>query len=198
VGLGEVKGKPMRFRALPIALLSLAMLATQADALDTLYIVRHAEKIASWPDGAYLDSLRPLSAAGVERADKLAAELANAGIAAIYASRTTRCLQTGVPLSDRSGAALSVETGTVDATKMKDFIADLGERHEGDAAVLVVGHSNTIPELLLRLGAVPECFERIGIEDTPDGLRISGYDGLWKVDLSATGCARIERHRVRP
>jgi broad specificity phosphatase PhoE len=188
----------MRFRALPVAILSLAVLTTPAGALETLYIVRHAEKVASWPDGAYLDSFRPLSAAGVVRADKLAAELADAGIAAIYASRTTRSLQTGVPLSDRSGAALSVETGTADASKMKDFIADLGERHEGDAAVLVVGHSNTIPELLLRLGAVPECFERIGIEDTPDGLRISGYDGLWKVDLSATGCARIERHQVRP
>jgi broad specificity phosphatase PhoE len=198
VGLDKVKGKPMRFRAVPVAILSLAILVTQADALETLYIVRHAEKVASWPDGAYLDSFRPLSAAGVERADELAAKLADAGIAAIYASRTTRSLQTGVPLSDQSGATLSAETGTVDATKMKTFLADLGERHEGDAAVLVIGHSNTIPELLLRLGAVPECFERIGIDDTPDGLRISGYDGLWKVDLSATGCARIERHRVGP
>jgi broad specificity phosphatase PhoE len=188
----------MRFRAVPVAILSLAILATHADALETLYIVRHAEKVASWPDVAYLDSFRPLSAAGVERADGLASELADAGIAAIYASRTTRSLHTGVPLSDRSGATLAVETGTVDAIKMKKFIADLGERHEGDTAVLVVGHSNTIPELLLRLGAVPECFERIGIEDTPGGLRISGYDGLWKVDLSATGCARIERHEVRP
>jgi phosphohistidine phosphatase SixA len=186
----------MRFRALPVAILSLAILATQADALDTLYVVRHAEKVASWPDGAYLDSLRPLSAAGVARADRLAAELEDAGIAAVYASRTTRSLQTGVPLADRTGATLTVESSTVDPGKMKDFLAGLGTRHEGNEAVLVIGHSNTIPELLLRLGAVPGCFERIGVVETPEGLRIHGYEGLWKVDLSATGCARIERREV--
>jgi len=186
----------MKIRALLVAMMSLAFPATQAEALDTLYIARHAEKVASWPEGSYLDPFRPLSAAGVARAGALAAELADSEIAAIYASRTTRSLQTGVPLSDRSGATLSVDAGTVDATKMKKFLADLGERHEGDTAVLVVGHSNTIPGLLLRLGAVPECFERIGIEGTSDGLRIAGYDGLWKVDLSATGCARIERREV--
>jgi len=188
----------MRFRALPVAILSLAILATRADAVDTLYVVRHAETVASWPEGAYLDSFRPLSAAGVARAEGLAAELADAGIAAIYASRTTRSLHTGVPLADRTGARLTVESSTVDPGKMKDFLAALGARHEGNEAVLVIGHSNTIPELLLRLGALPDCLERIGIEETPEGLRINGHGGLWKVDLSATGCARIERREVAP
>ena len=73
----------MRFRDLPVAIVSLTILATQANALETLYIVRHAEKVASWPGGAYLDSLRPLSAVGVARADELAGELADVGIAVI-------------------------------------------------------------------------------------------------------------------
>lgn len=186
----------MRLSALRVAVLSLAMLATPADAVDTLYIVRHAEKVASWPAGAYLDPLRPLSAAGVARADGLATELEDAGITAIYASRTTRSVQTGVPLADRTGATLTVESSTVDPGKMKNFLAGLDERHEGDEAVLVIGHSNTIPGLLLRLGAVPGCFERIGIEETPEGLRINGYEDLWRIDMTAQGCARIERRTM--
>ncbi len=82
--------------------------------------------------------------------------------------------------------------------EMDAFLARLRQRHPADRAVLVVGHSNTIPELLRRLGAAPDCFARLGIKATGNGLEIEGYDGLWKVELAKPGCAGMTRQASSP
>jgi broad specificity phosphatase PhoE len=76
---------------------------------------------------------------------------------------------------------------------MSGFLARLREKHPADQAVLLVGHSNTIPELLVRLGAQPDCFQRLGITGQPGSLLIEGYEGVWKVDLKKQGCEAISR-----
>ena len=70
------------------------------------------------------------------------------------------------------------------------------KRHRDDAAVLVVGHSNTIPALLIELGADTGCYAALDIGDHDGELLIHGYEGLWQIDLTRPGCAGIERHVV--
>lgn len=177
-------------RTAPALLLAL-LVAAPAAALETLYLVRHAEKAAGWPSEH--DALQPLSPAGTIRAEFLASRLESVGIKAVYASPTTRTLATGLPLALRTGARLTASEDSIKADRMGAFLASLRTAHANDPAVLVVGHSNTVPRLLTLLGAVPECFERLGIVRRGDDLLIEGHEGLWKVDLRRQGCEAIVR-----
>ena len=161
-------------------------------ALDTIYLVRHAEKTDFWPDD--LDDYRPLSPAGQARAEALErSALAGAGIVAVYASRTTRALATGMPIAQRKHIPITASRESADAEAISSFLTSLKERHPGRGAVLIVGHSNTVPLLLVLLGAEPACYERLGIERTAEGLRIEGYDDLWRADLAGKVCSRLTR-----
>lgn len=175
-----------------IGLLLLVLLAAPAAALDTLYLVRHAEK-ATWPSDRDLEAFQPLSPAGVARAEALASRLKSAGIAAVYTSRTTRTLQTGAPLAQATGVPISADDATTKPDQLAGFLVRLRKKHTADRAVLIVGHSNTLPEFLVRLGAKPECFQRLGITGQPGSLLVEGYEGLWKVDLKRQGCEAIVR-----
>jgi broad specificity phosphatase PhoE len=80
--------------------------------------------------------------------------LKDAGVSAIYATDTERARDTAKPLADALGLKLTqYDTGggmrgPVDA---RPFVAMLAKEHAKDV-VLVVGHSNTIPDLLKALG----------------------------------------------
>lgn len=178
-------------RALPLLLLLL--LAAPAAGLDTVWLVRHAEKAESWPSDKDLNALQPLSREGTARAEALADRLKDAGIAAVYTSRTTRTLATGLPLAARNKLPLTADDATTRPSEIPPFLAKVREKHAGDRAVLLVGHSNTIPHLLAALGATPECFAKLGIKETPDGLLIEGYEGVWRVEVGKQGCAGMVR-----
>lgn len=99
-----------RLRALPALLLLL--LAAPAAGLDTIWLVRHAEKMEPWPADRDLDVLQPLSREGTARAEALADRLKDAGIAAIYTSRTARTIATAEPLAERGKIPLTVDDAT--------------------------------------------------------------------------------------
>lgn len=176
-----------------LVFLLLALLAAPAAALDTIYLVRHAEKLEGWPEDRDLSPLQPLSPEGTARAQALATRLKDAGLAAVYASRTTRSLHTGLPLSRAANIPLIADEATTKPDRMAAFLSTLRATHAQDRAVLIVGHSNTIPELLIQLGAKPDCFAKLGITGQPGSLLTEGYDGLWKVDVKGEGCAAIVR-----
>lgn len=182
-----------RVNPLSLLLLLLALVAAPAAALDTLYLVRHAEKAEGWPADRDLDALQPLSPAGLARAEALAARLQNAGVTAIYTSRTTRSLETGLPLAKATGAPLVADDATTKPDQMAAFFDRLRQERAADKTVLLVAHSNTIPQLLVQLGAKPDCFAKLGITGQPGSLLIEGYEGLWKVDLKKEGCEAITR-----
>lgn len=177
-------------RTLP--LLCLLVLAAPAAALDTVYLVRHAEK-AGWPTDRDLDAFQPLSPAGTARAEALAVRLKTAGIVHVYTSRTTRTLQTGVPLALATNVPITADDASTKQNEMAAFLTRLREKHAADKALLIVGHSNTLPELLIRLGAKTECFQRLGITGQPGSLLIDGYEGVWTVDLKKPGCEGMGR-----
>src|SRR6187455_2152372 len=116
---------PCRLRALPAVLLLL--LAVPAAGLDTVWLVRHAEKAESWPSDRDLDALQPLSREGTARAEALADRLKDAGIAAIYTSRTTRTLATGLPLAAKSKIPLTADDATTRPSEIPPFLAKLRE-----------------------------------------------------------------------
>jgi len=78
---------------------------------------------------------------------------------------------------------ITADDATTKPDEMAAFLARLREKHAADRAVLIVGHSNTVPELLARLGAKAECFQRLGITGKPGSLLTEGYEGVWTVDL---------------
>ncbi|HEX6861508.1 MAG TPA: histidine phosphatase family protein [Thermoanaerobaculia bacterium] len=185
--------RPYRAAGGGICLLLAIVLSAPAAALDVLYLVRHAEKSDGWPQERELDAFWPLSPGGQVRAEFLASRLENSGIAAVYTSRTTRTLMTGLPLANRIKIPIAANDDSIVAEKMDAFLSAVRGKHPGDKAVLIVGHSNTIPLLLLRLGAKPDCYDRLGIVKKGETLLIEGYDGLWKIDLKKQGCEALSQ-----
>ena len=119
-----------------------------------VFLVRHAEKAASAPapvTGAPSPSMTaplddpPLSAAGHERAARLAAMLRSADIRNIFSTEFLRTRQTAAPTAQ----AWHLETIAVAA---KDSDGLLAQLRQSKGNVLIVGHSNSVPDLLKRLG----------------------------------------------
>ncbi len=192
IGRGGRVGRRLIWGLLLLVLLTV-LLAVPAAALDTVYLVRHAEKAASWPTDRDLDAFQPLSPAGATRAEALAARLKPAGIVHVYTSRTTRTVATGAPLAQAVSVPITADDATTKPGEMAAFLVHLREKHAADKAVLIVAHSNTLPELLIRLGAKTECFQRLGITGQPGSLLIEGYEGVWTVDLKKPGCEGMGR-----
>ena len=110
-----------------------------ASAQPVVVIVRHAEKATN--GGSDPD----LSSAGHARADALARILKDSGITEIFTTEFKRTQETAAP------TATSVHvTPTVVAAK--DTAALVAKLHQLDGNALVVGHGDTIPNIIKALG----------------------------------------------
>lgn len=133
----------------------------------TILMVRHAEKEN---DGTSDPGLTPQ---GKVRAQRLAAMLSPMQIDAVYSTPYQRTQLTGTPTAE-------LKNLNVREYKPHDnsFLAKLLEDHDGET-VLVVGHSNTIPELVNSLTG--KAFEQ---------LEESEYDKLFIVEV-INGMGRV-------
>jgi len=104
----------------------------------TLVVVRHADR-----DG----QLDALTAAGTARAQELAHVGTKVGLAAIYRSDTNRASDTAAPLAMATGLTPVVYSANDVAALVTSIFAD----HRGEK-VLVVGHSNTVPDIIEAAG----------------------------------------------
>ena len=107
-----------------------------------LFLVRHAERADS---GGAPQKDPGLSEKGRERAEALARELRDAGITALYTTEFKRTQQTAAPLAH----SLGVNPEVVPAKEMATLLHKL---KDGSGNALVVGHSNTLPEIMQALG----------------------------------------------
>ena len=132
-------------RRLCVLILAATLLTTAtAAAQRSVFLVRHAERADGGAAG--MNTSDPdLSDAGKARAQSLAAALKDAGIAAIYVTEFKRTQQTAAPLA----AALGVQATVVPS---KDMAALIGKLKGSGGNALVVGHSNTVPEVIKQLG----------------------------------------------
>ncbi|CAM3634096.1 SixA phosphatase family protein [Litorimonas haliclonae] len=129
----------------------------------TFFLVRHAEKTSDKNDPA-------LTAQGRQRAELLADTLQDAGITRIYSSDYIRTRDTAAPLAERLGRQVEIyDVGDLQAIASK-------LKAEGKRA-LVVGHSNTTPELVDLLGG----------EGGEPIVEATEYDRLYVVTLGKGG-----------
>jgi broad specificity phosphatase PhoE len=138
--------------ALGFVVLALVLAApAAARAQQTVIFVRHAERAdGGAPAGAQMSATPAdplLSAAGQARAEKLATMLRDAGIKAIYVTEFHRTQDTAKPLASR----LHLDVQTVAARETAALVATIKAAHARDV-VLVVGHSNTLPDAIKAFG----------------------------------------------
>jgi phosphohistidine phosphatase SixA len=143
------------------AMLALLLSGQAAAAQEAIYIVRHAERADQSSDS-------PLSTEGVGRAYKLRDMLRSAGVTHVFTSEFRRTIDTAKPLADTLRLAARALPGAPgkDVQALAATLAALAPRDRA----LVVGHSNTVPELLQALNVT----ERVTIADTE-------YDNLFIV-----------------
>ena len=120
-----------------------------------VYVMRHLQK-ADGPDPA-------LSEEGQRNAAGLVSRFCKTRLRAIYVSTTRRARETAAPLvADRK-----LETKKYDPSDTPALVSRvLAER----GPVLVVGHSNTVPEIVERLGGA-----------RPASLQDTDYGDIWLV-----------------
>lgn len=136
--------------------------------LTTVLLVRHAEKAGQGQDP-------PLSTEGQQRAQTLVHVLGKAKIAAVYVTEYQRTQQTAKPLCDQLGLSFKV----VNANNVDALIEQALEDYTGKV-VLVVGHSNTVPEIIKALSGK-------SIPSIPE----NEFDNLFVVTVSRFGKGKV-------
>jgi phosphohistidine phosphatase SixA len=171
--------------ALPLASLLLASLLQAALAAAVrgqeaaphavVYLVRHAERAEDHPTDP------SLSERGRERAELLARTLADAGVAHIHSTPLRRTRATAAPLAARLGLGVQ-EYAAAEGRALAERIRGASGRH------LVVGHSNTLPELVRALGGDPGA----PIQDATE------YDRLYVLVVARDGTVTTSLLRYGP
>ncbi|MEZ5284347.1 MAG: iron-containing alcohol dehydrogenase [Vicinamibacterales bacterium] len=129
--------------------LSLLLSASLPSTAQSVVLVRHAERADTSAGGSPTMAADPdLSAAGHARATRLAAMLKDAGITAIFVTQYKRTQQTAAPLAKALGLVPVV-------MQADDTPALLARLRAVKGHALVVGHSNTVPELAAALSEQP-------------------------------------------
>jgi broad specificity phosphatase PhoE len=118
-----------------------------ASAQHLVIVVRHAERADGGMMAAAKQTDPLLSEEGEARAKRLAAMLADSGIRAIYATEYRRTQDTARPIAERLGLKVQMHK----AQDTAGLVAQLKSAHAKDV-VLIVGHSNTVPEVIKAFG----------------------------------------------
>jgi broad specificity phosphatase PhoE len=148
-------------RSAALAALALALaLPASAD----IFLVRHADKTT--PDEQSL-----LSPKGLKRADDLRRTLSSVNLKAVYHTEFKRTLQTAAPTASEH-KLVPIETKSDDVQGLAKTLRARPAQED----VLVVGHSDTVPELLNELGV-----------STKVALGNFDYDNLFIVSPRAAG-----------
>jgi broad specificity phosphatase PhoE len=118
----------------------------ELQATTTIIFVRHAEQVRDQSEDP------SLSEAGSRRVAELTRQLVDAdvvtGIDAIYATPLRRSEETVRPLAD----ALDLPISNYEPSDTEQVLQTILKSYKGKI-ILVVGHSNTVPELIANLGA---------------------------------------------
>jgi phosphohistidine phosphatase SixA len=148
--------------------------------VTTVFLIRHAERA----DAPREDP--PLTEKGNLRAQELARMLGGAGVKAIYTSQFLRTKQTAEPLAKALGLTATPIALKMSQTNPREVseqsIAEMANKiHErAGETVLIIGHSNTVPEVIKMLGGdvVPKIDEK-------------KFDDLFVVTVHGKGKAKV-------
>jgi broad specificity phosphatase PhoE len=151
-------------RLFAFTLLVSVLLPVAALAQHPVFVVRHAERAdAGMATATSMANDPELSEAGKARAQSLATLLKDAGVTAIFVTEFKRTQQTAEPLAKALGIQPTV-------LSVKDAASVVEKIRAANGAALIVGHSNTVPDVLTRLGIA-----------NPPKLGDADYDNLFVV-----------------
>ena len=152
-----------------LGLICMLLAPANVFAQSTFFVVRHAERADTSSGAPATMAADPdLSEAGRARATSLAAMLKDAGVRAIFVTEYKRTQQTAAPLAEALGLTAIV-------VPAKDTAGLAARLKKVDGNALVVGHSNTVPEVITELGVT-----------TPVSVADTEFDSLFIVTLSAS------------
>ncbi|MBL8977129.1 MAG: histidine phosphatase family protein [Gemmatimonadetes bacterium] len=181
----EPARRPGRALLILVALLLPAPASAQA---GTIILARHAEKAAPGGDPE-------LTPEGLRRAEALAQVVADVRLAAIFTTQFRRTRLTAAPAARAAGIAPTVLTATGNLTEDAAAVARVIDALPAGAAVLVVGHSNTVGLIITALGgpALPDLcdgehatlFTLVRPADGPPHLLRSRYGAAEPPDATA-------------
>ena len=137
--LALVSGVAIQMRRLTSFLSIFLFVVAAVDAAPVVFIVRHAEKKPTGGDDP------ELSLAGQKRAEALARILKDSQITAVFVTEFKRTQETAAPVAKMAHLTSTV----VPANDVPGLVAKLRALK---ASALVVGHGNTIPDLMKALG----------------------------------------------
>jgi broad specificity phosphatase PhoE len=175
----------MKTTTLILMLLATAMFCQPVVAQDefkpiTVFLIRHAER----EDEPRQDP--PLSKLGAARAEALARLLSTAGVKAIFTSQYARTKQTAEPLATKLGLTVTpftLKTNPANPRQIaEESTAEVTNKileHAGQS-VLVIGHSNSIPDVIKMLGG-----------DVVPTIDEKKFDDLFIVNVYAKGKAKV-------
>jgi broad specificity phosphatase PhoE len=123
----------------------LALFTAGAADAQSVFLVRHAERADAGAAPAMMASDPDLSPTGTARAESLAAMLKDANVRTIVTTEYKRTKQTAAPLA----RTLGIEPAVIASQDTAGLAARL---KAATGNVLVVGHSNTLPEIIKLLG----------------------------------------------
>lgn len=168
--------------AVVVALILFGTLSRSADAQEgRIFLVRHAEKLSD-------DTDTPLSQAGQKRAQCLADTLRDVQIRKVVVTQYQRTRQTAAPLIKGSNAeVLQVDARSIAAS------AEAARNAARSGNVLVVGHSNSLPQLIKALGG-PE----MKIPDTTYDLLFVLAPANPAQTLTLHYCADLPKEQTAP
>jgi phosphohistidine phosphatase SixA len=148
--------------------------------VTTVFLIRHAER------GQEPAQDPALTEAGRARAEALARLLSGAGVKAVYTSQYARTQQTAEPLAKLLGVPVEPVALALKPDKPREVteqsIRELKAKVEAHAggAVLVVGHTNSVPDLIRELGG-----------DVVPTMDENKFDDLFVVTVHAPGRAKV-------
>jgi broad specificity phosphatase PhoE len=164
-----------------LALAALLFVVPQDDFKPmTVYLVRHAERA----DEPRQDP--PLTEKGAMRSQELARVLRDANIKAVFTSQYLRTKQTAEPLAKQANAPVTSISLSVNPSNPRmvseQSTAEVANKilERAGQNVLLVGHSNSIPDLIKMLGGdvAPVIDERV-------------FDDVFVVTIYAKGKAKV-------
>lgn len=162
-----------------LLLLSSFVFAQSSEPVTTVFLVRHAERAEEPRQDP------PLTEQGVARSQALARLLSTAGIKAIFTSQFTRTKLTAQPLANKLSITPTALTLKVNPSNPRQIAEESTKETvekilSAGGSVLVVGHSNSIPDVIKMLGG-----------DVAPAIDEKKFDDLFVVTVFAKGKAKV-------
>lgn len=116
-----------------------------------LYLIRHASAGSRGSNSATSDLERPLDSYGLDRAEAIAFELADAGVTHVASSRALRCVQTVEPLAKAIGTTVVEEPALLEGQSAEAAVHEIRRLAQRGVTAALCSHGDIIPDAIQTL-----------------------------------------------